>query len=254
MRKPFSSLFPSERRIVGEWVSTSSCVVTELSAAAGFDFVIIDNEHAGWGGDRNVDLVRAADSKGVATVVRVAELSEVNVLHALDCGATCVMIPGIKSVADALRAVSYAKYAPVGTRGACPYTRANDYAVNDLLGYYQRANKELTEVILLIEGKQAIEEIDDILQVEGVHSVAVGPVDLSLALGIPGDVTNPLIEDTICDIIAKCKKYGVYYLAQCTSRQEAEKWFGYGADYAMMSDLMLLTEAAKSALDAVRSV
>ncbi len=253
MKTTFQSLFPPKKRVVGEWVSSSSCVVAELSAAAGFDFLIIDNEHAGWGGDDNISLVRAADACGVAAIVRVTELAETPIKQAFDLGATGVMIPGIKSVADAKKAVELAKFAPEGKRGACPYTRANDYAVNELLAYYDLANRELTAIVLLIEGVEAVEKIEEIVAIPGIHSVAVGPVDLSLNMGIPGDVTNPRIDAAIDKVIAACKKSGVYYLSQCTSEDEARKWFGRGADYAMMSDIMLLADAAKAALQAVRN-
>lgn len=253
MKKTFHSLFPQEKRIIGEWISSSSCVVAELSAAAGFDFLIIDNEHAGWGGDDNISLVRAADACGVAAIIRVTELSETALKQAFDLGATGVMIPGIMSVEDAKKAVQCAKFAPEGRRGACPYTRANSYAVNELTAYYDKANRELTSIILLIEGVEAVEHIDEIVAIPGIHSVAVGPVDLSLSMGIPGDVTNPRIDEAIDKVIAASKKYGVYYLAQCTSEEEARKWFERGADYVMMSDIMLLADAAKAALTAVRN-
>lgn len=253
MKRTFASLFPPKKRTVGVWVSSSSCVVAEILAAAGFDFVIIDNEHAGWGGDNNISLVRAADAMGTATIIRVTDLAETPIKQALDLGATAVLIPQINSAADARRAVQLAKFGPDGTRGACPYTRANDYAVNDLTKYYGRANRELSSVVLCLESEQAIDEIDEIVQLDGVHSIAVGPVDLSVSMGIPGDVTNPRVEDAISRAIEACKKYGKYYLAQCTSREEAEKWFGRGADYAMMSDVMMLADVAKSSLDAVRN-
>lgn len=254
MKKTFQSMFPSTHRIVGEWVSSSSCVVAELSAAAGFDFLIIDNEHAGWGGDRNVYLVRSCDAHDIPAIIRVTDIAETPIKQALDLGATAIMVPGIITVEDAKRAVAYAKFNPAGERGACPYTRANDYGVNDLMAYYDNANREMTAVVLLIEGMEAVEHIDEIVSIPGVHSVAVGPVDLSIRMGIPGDVTNKRVEDAIRRVIDACKRHGVYYLAQCTSREEATKWFGWGADYAMMSDLMLLSTAAKEALEAVRGV
>lgn len=252
MSIPFSSLFPASERTVGVWVSSSSCVIAEMCAAAGFDFLIIDNEHAGWGGDNNISLVRAGDSKNIPSIIRVTDIAETPIKQALDLGATGVMIPGVKSVEDAKNAVAYTKFGANGKRGACPYTRANDYAVNRLMGYYDDANENLSAPILLIEGMEAVNNIDEILSIPGLHSIAVGPVDLSVELGIPGDVTNPLIENIIRDIIAKCKKHNVYYLAQCTSREEAEKWFGWGADYAMMSDIMMFADISKKMLHEVK--
>lgn len=253
MRKTFGSLFPPTQRVIGVWVSTSSCVVAEVCAASGFDFLIIDNEHAGWGGDDNISIARAGDAMGVPSIVRVTDNAETPIKQALDLGATGVMIPGIKTVADAKNAIAYTKFGPDGKRGACPYTRANDYAVRDLTSYYDHANENLSAPILLVEGIEAVDNIQDIVCLPGLHSLAVGPVDLSVQLGIPGQVTHPKVEDTIRDIIGLCKKHGVYYLAQCTSREEAQKWFGWGADYAMMSDLMMLTDAARVSLDEVRN-
>lgn len=252
LKKNFADLFSAKHTLIGEWISTSSCVTAELSAAAGVDFLVLDNEHAGWGGDNNISLVRSADAMGVPAIVRITELGPTPIKQALDMGATGIMVPDVSTPQEAEDAVRYARFAPQGTRGACPYTRANNYGVIDLNEYYDRANRDMAAVILLIEGREGIENLDAILAVPGIHSVMVGPVDLSCSLGIPGDVDNVLVKNAVVQTIRKCREYGVHFMAQSTSAKEAIELLNYGADSVLISDLMLLADATKETVRAIR--
>lgn len=251
MKKTFKSLFASDRKVIGYFLSSNCAEIIEVSAAAGFDFVIIDNEHACWGIAPNIDLVRAADAAGIATLIRVPELTETYVKWALDLGASGVMVPGVGSVEEAERAVKLSRFAPQGERGACPYTRNNDFGVNDTVEYFAKTNRELS-VVALIEGVKGIAAYDDILKVEGLDAVFFGPMDLSASLGIPGEVTHPRVEAAIREMIEKANACGKKAGMFVADKGQAKKWLAAGADYITYNDLIMFTEACKESLAAAR--
>lgn len=253
MKKTFKSLFESNEKVIGYFLSSNCAEIIEVSAAAGFDFVIIDDEHACWGIAPNIDLVRAADAAGIATLIRVPELTETYVKWALDLGASGVMVPGVSSAEEAKRAVGLSRFAPMGYRGACPYTRNNQFGVNDTVEYFAKTNKELS-VVALIEGVKGIESYDEILEVEGLDAVFFGPMDLSASLGIPGQVTHPRVESAIEEMIRKANEHGKKAGMFVADKEQAKKWLAAGADYITYNDLIMFTEACKESIKAAKSV
>lgn len=253
MKKLFKRLFDSDKKVIGYFLSSNCAEIIEVSAAAGFDFVIIDDEHACWGIAPNIDLVRAADAAGIATLIRVPELTETYVKWALDLGASGVMVPGVSSAAEAKRAVELSRFAPAGNRGACPYTRNNAFGVNDTVEYFTRTNEELS-VVALIEGVDGINAYDDILAVEGLDAVFFGPMDLSASLGIPGQVTHPKVESAIKEMIDKANAHGKKAGMFVADKEQAKKWLAAGADYITYNDLIMFTEVCKDSIAAAREI
>lgn len=253
MKKLFKSLFASDEKVIGYFLSSNSAEIIEVTAAAGFDFVIIDNEHACWGIAPNIDLVRAADAAGIATLIRVPELTETYVKWALDLGASGVMVPGVSSAAEARRAVELARFAPAGNRGACPYTRNNLFGVKDTVEYFARTNEE-TAVVALIEGVEGVNNYDEILEVEGLDAVFFGPMDLSASLGIPGQVTHPKVEAAIKEMIDKANRRGKKAGMFVADKDQARKWLAAGADYITFNDIIMFTEVCRESLAVAREV
>lgn len=253
MKKMFKSLFNSGEKVIGYFLSSNCAEIIEVTAAAGFDFVIIDDEHACWGIAPNIDLVRAADAAGIATLIRVPELTETYVKWALDLGASGIMVPGVSCAEQARQAVQLARFAPVGNRGACPYTRNNDFGVNDTVEYFAKTNRE-NAVVALIEGVEGIYNYDEILGVDGLDAVFFGPMDLSASLGIPGQVTHPRVEEAIKGMIEKANSCGKKAGMFVADKDQARKWLAAGCDYITYNDLIMFTEACKESLAAARSV
>jgi len=167
---------------------------------------------------------------------------------ALDTGASSLMIPNINSAQMARDVVYNAKYSPLGMRGACPGVRANYYG-KEGVEYYPRANRE-TAIMLQVEGKQGVEEFDQILEVEGVDAINLGPVDLSMALGVPGDVNHPLVISTMKEMVKKCKARGVKVGTFCMDPVNARKWLDEGMDIIEYHiDTMLMRAAVSGAVE-----
>jgi 4-hydroxy-2-oxoheptanedioate aldolase len=126
----------------GAWIRISSPDVVEAAGYQGYDFVVIDLEHGGFGLDTVPSMVRAAEAADVAPVVRVPGIEESTILKVLDAGAMGVLVPGISTKEQAERAVRASKYAPLGNRGACPWIRATGYKIQDWTAHVKWSNEE----------------------------------------------------------------------------------------------------------------
>ncbi len=181
--------------------------VTNVIGCAGIDFVVIDAEHGPINMETAEDMIRAAEVEKMSPIIRVTENDPALILRALDIGAHGVQIPQISTKEQAEQAVRYAKYAPLGERGLCPFTRAGDYSMKKALTHTAEANKN-TLVILIVEGVEGIKNLEEILTVEGVDVVFVGPYDLSQSVGKPGKVDDPVVVDAIRKCAQKIRAAG----------------------------------------------
>ena len=173
----------------GAWVYLKDPAVTEMIADAGFDWVIIDLEH----GNLNEDLAQAlmVPLKGTKCVpiVRIVSLDSDLIKKVLDTGALGIMVPQVQSADDAKSVVRAVRYSPQGARGM-GYGRANGWGQR-AKSYYQDAN-DSTLVVLTVESKQGVDNIDEIVAVPGVDVIFPGTYDLSGSLGVPGQFGHPL--------------------------------------------------------------
>ncbi len=200
--------FASGLFALGTFNSIPSGSVVNVIGCAGFDFVVIDAEHGPVGMEKAEDLVRAAEVEGMSPIIRVSENNQALVLRALDIGAHGVQIPHISSASQAKQAVQYAKYPPLGDRGLSPFTRAGAYSLKKSLTHTVEANKN-TMVVLNVEGIEGITNLDEILKVEGIDVVFLGPYDLSQSVGKPGAVDDPKVLDFIRSCAKKIRAAGL---------------------------------------------
>lgn len=198
--------------VAGPWCVIPSASVINVIAAAGSDFIIIDMEHGSHSFQTVEDMIRAAQVEGCSPLVRVAENNEALILKALDSGAEGVIIPHIESKADAERAISYAKYYPLGQRGFSSFTRAGKYSLNGVKTHSEIQNKQ-TVLILMLEGKEGVNSLGNILAIKDiakkVDAVYIGAYDLSQALGFPGQVDHPDVKNQLKRCISKIKSAGI---------------------------------------------
>lgn len=174
--------------VLGSWLSFAFTPVTEMFARAGFDFLVIDQEHAAIGAADMFGMIQVIDLCGVAPWVRVGGNDARLIKQALDSGATGIIVPMVNSVDEAAAAVSASRYPPHGTRGAGLF-RAQDYGLG-FAEYRPRADAE-TVVILQIEHIDAVRNVEEILSVPGIDGFIVGPYDLSGSVGRPGEYDHP---------------------------------------------------------------
>ncbi|WP_110648857.1 HpcH/HpaI aldolase family protein [Salinicola peritrichatus] len=185
----------TEPLILGTWVQINSPELVELVALSGFDFAILDMEHGNIDFPSLEHLIRASESRQMRPVVRVTENDAFPIMKALDLGAKGVLIPQVETPEEARRAVQAAKYAPLGTRGACPFVRAGGHLIAQWEEHAHQANRD-TQVIALIESKTGVDHLDAIVATPGLDAFMIGPFDLSVSLGIAGQVDHPLIHTT----------------------------------------------------------
>jgi len=227
--------------VVGTFQIIDSAMVAEMVGVAGMDFVILDQEHGPLTADSSLAMCAAAAQGGADSIVRVRENSEAEVQRALDIGASGVEIPQIETRADAEAAVDHARFAPLGERGLSQYVRAGDYAGHD---EYPGSQNETVCLVVHIEGKTGVENIEEILTVEGIDVFFLGPYDLSQSLGIPGEVRDDRVEremERVCDAAARLDKtVGTF----ADDVEMARQWIDAGVQYVALSvDAAVLTDS-----------
>ena len=209
-------LVKSLRQRLGAGHTALGTFVVELRTPAvarflqqgGFDFMLIDTEHGQFDAAEISEHIRAGKRWGVCPLVRVSGPERGEVMRALDGGAEGIMVPMCQSVEDAERAVEYSKYPPVGQRGAHFVRPHTEFAPPANLGdYMEEANRELLTIVQ-IETAAAVERVDEIAAVEGIDMLYMGPGDLSVAFGVPGQVTHPEVMAAAAEMGKACQRHG----------------------------------------------
>lgn len=219
---------------VGIFSKITDPAVAEICGTAGLDFIIIDLEHGPASIETAQNLIRAGELGGAAPIIRVALNAEDQVLRALDIGVHGVQVPQINSQEQAKKLVEYSRFGPMGKRGMCRYVRAAQYTQREAKEYFSSANEEVL-VIGHLEGKEGLENIDDILQVDGLDVIFIGPYDLSQSLGIPGQVDSPVLLEKMQNITEKCKKKDKLVGTFVEDYSLAQKWINAGVTYIAFS-------------------
>jgi len=233
------------KNVFGPFMKFTDPAAVEIMGLAGFDFVIIDAEHGPISMQSAQNMIRAAETANITSIIRVANNDEALILRALDIGAQGIEIPQINSKSQAIKAVRSVKYAPQGERGVCRYVRAANYSSMDKFEYFKSANKE-TMIITHIEGVEGINNLDEILSVPGIDVIFIGPYDLSQSLGVPGQVNNSLVVEKMKEVVLKCKQNKVAVGTFADDIETAKFWVSLGVQYMSFSvDVGILYEASK---------
>ena len=191
---------PLRRRLAGGEIAIiangfNSSEMCDFLGPYGFDAAFVDFEHGAFSWRELADISRVCDLWDMGTAVRVPRLDEALILRALDLGATSIIVPHVITPEDAQRAARACRYPPEGNRGVAGNRRT--YGVSD---YFRRANEEV-QCIALIEDAAAIDNLDALLQVEGVDVFQVAPSDLAASMGRLGEPSHPAVQRTITDAL-----------------------------------------------------
>lgn len=233
---------------IGTFLFSGEAANVEMLGYGGFDFVIIDTEHSMNGIHNLESLLRAAQVADITPIVRVMDNNPSLITKVLDAGASGVLIPRVNTVAEAEAAVKAAKYCPQGQRGLAGIVRAAHYGFTPLKEYITAQNGS-SMVIVQIEDVAALDNVEDILAVEGVDGIFIGPADLSQSMGIPGQFDNLDFKTTVSQIISKGKKAAKVIGIFAIGAEDASYWRGLGANMvAIGSDTMLFAQAIRSTL------
>lgn len=236
---------------IGCFVGLGSPNVVELLGHSGIDWVIIETEHNGLDAAEVEHLVRAAGTTPAVPCVRIPSSDHVYIQRALDCGAGGVMVPLIRSADEAESIVRATRYPPAGRRSFGPL-RASHYG-QDNADYLARANDN-TLVALIIETREALENIDAIAAVSGIDVLYLGLFDLCLSMGLnPLDLPLPAIDAAVERVLDAGRRHGVAVGHGAATpagvlqlRDQGFRFVGLGPDYA------LLTGAARAGVQAFR--
>lgn len=226
--------------------------VVRILAAAGFDWAFIDTEHGGFDIETIQDVCYAASHAGLTPVVRVASLDYALVARALDCGAQGILLPRVESPQMLEKAVSWTKFPPQGVRGFGLTPTQVDYERATIPQILEHMN-ENTMVVFQIETKTAVERREELLAVPGIDVVMVGPADLSISLGVPGDFLNAKMVEAMEAIRDSCIRHGVAPGTQTRTLQMARFWRDRGMKFLGCSnETGMLFEKAAEIVGALR--
>lgn len=206
MRKRLKDLLREKKALCGCFIQCPSPEIVEM--ARKYDYVILDYEHGHITRDKLLDMVRAAEAVDLAVMVRIPEVSPVTINKILDMGVSALLVSNVSSAEEARRLAAATHYYPEGTRGACPFTRANYYssgAPGDT--YYAEMNRDIF-VAATIEDLSGVAEMNDIIQTDGIDALGVGIFDLSVAMEIPGQVDSPNVHAVVHDAVQAARSCG----------------------------------------------
>ena len=191
---------------IGGWLALGNTHSAELMANAGFDWLCVDLQHGLLDYRDLLHMLPAISTTDTIPLVRVSGNDPKEIMKVLDAGALGVIVPLVNDRAEALAAISACRYPPEGTRSFGPI-RAGLYGGR---GYAREANQEIA-CIAMIETREGLENLEEIVTTPGLGGVYIGPSDLALALGLPprGDTDDPLHLETVDRILASCRKHGV---------------------------------------------
>jgi 2-keto-3-deoxy-L-rhamnonate aldolase RhmA len=234
-----------ERPAIGTFVNLGSPLVTEVCAMAGFDWLLVDLEHGAGGEEGLLGQVLAAAAHDVPLFVRVESLERIRVGRVLDLGVAGVMIPRIGDASEASRVARWARYPPDGDRGVATYNRSCGFGARPEV--LLTANDDVT-LILQIETRGALAEVEEIAAAPGVDALFVGPRDLSQALGVPGDFDAPVYREALERVAGAAAAQGIAAGILAKDRDAADRYAAAGFGLlAVGSDSGFLIDGARQA-------
>jgi 2-keto-3-deoxy-L-rhamnonate aldolase RhmA len=230
-----------------------SAEIPRVFAAAGFDYVFIDMEHGAYDLETVQDMIVSANAAGITPIVRVAELLYSLVARLLDSGAQGIILPRVEDPKLLAEAVSWMRFPPVGKRGYGVNASMVSYEPHSFAEIIDHQNRN-TVCVVQFETQLAIDRADELLSVPGVDIAMVGPADLSISLGIPGDFDNPLLISTVEGLVAKCNRHGVVPGIQVRTTAMAKFWAGRGMRFiGAGGEHSLLLEKCKEVVSQLQS-
>ncbi len=246
---PFKAALQSGQPQIGIWSTLTSPLVAELLAGSGYDWILLDTEHA----PNDVPLMvphlqavaaatTAAAGKRTHPVIRPAWNDHVLIKRYLDIGAQTLLIPFVQNKEEAQAAVNAIRYAPHGVRGLGGSVRASNFGRD--AHYIRDAEKELC-LLVQVETKEALAQIEAIAAVDGVDGIFIGPSDLSASMGHPGQPNHPEVRAAIDDAIRRIRATGKAPGILQVNEDRARECLALGALFvAVALDMVLLREAA----------
>lgn len=256
LRNRLRELIEHSPSALGTFITLADPVAVELAGLAGYQFVVIECEHAGLSLETLQHHLRAAHARELGTLVRVPAGDQGFVQRVLDIGADGVLIPHVSDALAAARAVSAVRFPPEGHRGMYPNSAAAEFGSHGLPGVREltQALNRNTVLAIMIEEASAVDQVEEIAATAGVDLVVVGPSDLSASLGVIGDSKDRKLDQAVRQIFSACRERGVRfgmpadhaaYRLSAAELRDLGAWFLTGG-----SDAALLLNAFKASVKA----
>ena len=250
-----ADLMAQPGRILGTWSQFADPDLIDLIGAAGYRFTIIDGEHGAFGVATVAALVRACEAARVVPLVRVPRGDSVFISKVLDAGAAGVLGPSIETAAEAQALVAATQFAPNGNRGACPIVRAAGHSLTPWTK--TSAQQSGVGAIAMIETQAGVQQCEAILDVADLAGLMIGPFDLSVSLGLAGQIDHPTVSaavDRLLDAAASAKK-PVWMPAFAADPQAMQKQITYWTSrgirhFAIGADKIIVATALHAYLQA----
>ncbi|SAK52475.1 2-dehydro-3-deoxyglucarate aldolase [Caballeronia glebae] len=238
MPNQFKRTLKEGKQQIGIWSSIPSPFVTELLAGSGYDWILLDTEHAPAGVPQMIEQLRAADAARpgaggrTSAVVRPAWNDAVLIKQYLDIGAQTLLLPFVQNAEEAHYAIAATRYPPLGTRGVSGAMRASNFGRN---ASYLHCAHEDTCLLVQVETREALAEIEGIARLDGIDGIFIGPSDLSASMGHPGDSKHPEVDAAICDAIVRIRACGKAPGILMADAARASKYLQLGAQFVAVA-------------------
>jgi 4-hydroxy-2-oxoheptanedioate aldolase len=243
-RNAFKQALAKQERQVGLWCGLANPIAAEILAGAGFDWVVIDGEHAPNDITTLLPQLQAMRGGTAEPVFRVPWNDIVIIKRALDVGARSLLIPFVQNAEEARKAVAATRYPPLGIRGVSVAPRANDYG--RVTNYHRNAHLD-TCVLVQLETRDALKEIEAVAAIEGVDGIFIGPSDLAAAFGHLGNPKQADVQAAIKDAAQRIRAAGKSAGFLTGNPDDAEAMFEAGYNFtAVGSDVGILARGAEA--------
>jgi 4-hydroxy-2-oxoheptanedioate aldolase len=252
MQPEFARKLKSRQPMIGIWMQIPHPMVAETLAQSGADFILLDGEHGPVGPDQLISVLPAIERFGMPVIYRVRTNATDLIKGALDAGVSGVMVPMVNSAAEAKAARDSAKYPPLGRRGAGPW-RASNYYLEEAA--YMAQSNDSVPLVLQIETKEAVSDLEKIAALPGIAALFVGPYDLCMSMGLqPGKLHKELV--SIYERLgALATKHGLALAIDVPSLEYAKTYRELG--FTLMThglDMQFLIDGSRQVAQAFKGV
>ncbi|WHH61015.1 aldolase/citrate lyase family protein [Petroclostridium sp. X23] len=227
--------------------------ISKLIKVSGFDFFIIDCEHGNFDYSTVAGILGMAREAGIPGLVRIPEVKREVVLKYMEMGAQGLLLPNTETADQAKALVEYSKYAPLGNRGVALMREHTGFEKPESVTVYMQDANEKTILMVQIESTAGINNIDSILDVEGIDAAFIGPNDLSQSMGIMGQINSPVFIEAVDKVIETASKKGKFSGIHLASPAALKPWISKGMSLNLWSsDINILIGAAQEGLTELR--
>ena len=239
--------------VLGTWTVISSPTLTEIMGSSGLDFIIIDHEHGPFDFDTSENMIRAAENVGCTPLIRVPENNQSYILRALEIGSHGILVPQIENRNEASQAIQSMFYSPMGNRGVSAFTRASGFNAMGEKGRNLSVNDKILS-ILLVESAEAINNIEEIIEIDGIDVIYIGTYDLSHSLGTPDDIYSEKVLSALEKTVKIIRDKGLACGVLAQSKEDVKRWSNMGFQFIpYIAECGIIKEAFESKFKDLRS-